>query len=360
MKTNTSKLLTKPSSLLPLVAAVAGITAGAAQASEKLDVASAYSTQNIFGQSAQNISDRISTLTGGEFEFAVHDPGELVPPFEIFNSVSSGAIPAGWTSIAYLSGNLPIANLYGALPFSPPAEAVFSWTSAGEGSELLQKALDPYNVKFLACSYLPQEPGGWFNKEINSTDDLDGLSMRISGLGAQVLNKFGASTQLIPGNEVYLSLERGRVDAAEFSIPQVDKAMGLDEIAEYYYFPGWQQGAGWLALLINQGVWDGYSDAQREQITTACQANIQKEADEVIPAQVETLRELEESSVKVRRFPEEVLTALHGAWEEVRDEQMADSPEFAEAYTSLMEHAEKMQQWHELQTLSGTVNTQGD
>tara|TARA_R110002124_G_scaffold53074_2_gene152198 strand:+ start:743 stop:1825 length:1083 start_codon:yes stop_codon:yes gene_type:complete len=360
MTTKSLGHLTTTARIIPLAAAIAAAAVGTAHASERLDVASAYSTQNLFGQSAKNISERIKMMSSGEFEFAVHDPGELVPPFEIFNSVSSGAIPAGWTSIAYLSGNLPIANLYGALPFSPPAEAVFSWTSAGEGSELLQKALDPYNVKFLACSYLPQEPGGWFNKEINSTDDLNGLSMRISGLGAQVLNKFGASTQLIPGNEVYLSLERGRVDAAEFSIPQVDSAMGLDEIAEYYYFPGWQQGAGWLALLINQSVWDGYSDAQRGQISTACQANIQKEADEVIPAQVETLRELEESGVKIRRFPDEVLNALHDSWDEVRSELMAKSPEFDEAYTSLMEHAEKMQQWHDLQTLPSKTDVQGD
>ncbi|MBZ9566370.1 TRAP transporter substrate-binding protein [Modicisalibacter tunisiensis] len=330
-----------------------------AHASEKLDVASAYSTQNIFGQSAENISKRLDDISGGDFQFTVHDPGDLVPPFEIFSSVSSGAIPAGWTSIAYLSGTLPIANLYGALPFSPSADAVFSWTTAGEGSKLLQKALDPYNVKFLACSYLPQEPGGWFNKEINSTDDLKGLSMRISGLGAKVLNQFGASTQLIPGNEVYLSLERGRVDAAEFSIPQVDHAMGLDEIAKYYYFPGWQQGAGWLALLINQSVWDGYSDARRAQITTACQANIQKEADEVIPAQVDTIRELKKNGVEIRRFPDDVLQALHGAWVDVRDEEMASSPAFAEAYNSLMKHAEKMQQWHDLQALGDVTKEQG-
>ncbi|MEL7982871.1 hypothetical protein AAG584_22770 [Vreelandella titanicae] len=118
--------------------------------------------------------------------------------------------------------------------------------------------------------------------------------------------------------------------------------------------------SSWLALLINQSVWDGYSDAQRGQISTACQANIQKEADEVIPAQVETLRELEESGVKIRRFPDEVLNALHDSWDEVRSELMAKSPEFDEAYTSLMEHAEKMQQWHDLQTLPSKTDVQGD
>ena len=114
MTTKSLGHLTTTARIIPLAAAIAAAAVGTAHASERLDVASAYSTQNLFGQSAKNISERIKMMSSGEFEFAVHDPGELVPPFEIFNSVSSGAIPAGWTSIAYLSGNLPIANLYGA------------------------------------------------------------------------------------------------------------------------------------------------------------------------------------------------------------------------------------------------------
>ncbi len=319
---------------------------------ERLDVASAYSMRNMFGASAERIADQISQLSGDSLKVKVHEPGELVPPFEILNSVSSGAVSAGWSSIAYFAGTLPIANVYGALPFSPSAEAVFSWTSAGEGRELLQKSLDPYGVKVVPCSFLPQEPGGWFNKDISSIDDLKGLSMRISGLGAKVLNKYGATTQLIPGNEVYLALERGRVDAAEFSIPVVDKAMGLHEIATNYYYPGWQQGAGWLALLVNQSVWDGYSDNQRLLIETVCKANIQKEFDEVLPAQIQALKELKEKGVSIKRFPEPVLAELRKGWNEVREGEMQNNPEFKEAYESLLRHSALVDEWYELQHIS--------
>ncbi|MCG7602260.1 TRAP transporter substrate-binding protein [Halomonas sp. McH1-25] len=327
---------------------------------ERLDVASAYSTQNMFGQSAERVASQLKKISGGKAGISIYDPGELVPAFEIFPSVSSGAIPAGWTSIAYLAGTLPIANLYGALPFSPPAEAVFSWTFAGGGLELLQKSLDPYNVKVLPCSFLPQEPGGWFNKEISNIKDLDGLSMRISGLGAKVLNAHGVSTQLIPGNEVYLSLERGRVDAAEFSIPEVDSAMGLPDIAKNYYFPGWQQGAGWLALLINKGVWNSYDESRKAQFEAVCRSNIQEEFNKVIPAQVKTLERLEKNGTLINRFPENVLAELQMTWEEVLQEERERSPDFSEAYKSLIEHAALMDKWYELQALPAPKAIQGE
>jgi|SRR5690554_28070 len=317
----------------------------------RLDVASAFSTQTFFGKSAQNVSGDLETMSDGNVSMRVYDPGELIPAFDILSSVSSGAVPAGWSTIAYFGGTIPVANLYGALPFSPTAEAVFSWTFDGDGRELLQSSLDQYGIKVLPCSYIPQEPGGWFNKEINSTEDFQGLSMRISGLGARVLNKFGASTQLIAGDEVYLALERGRVDAAEFSIPEVDNALGLSEIAENYYFPGWHQGAGWLALLINQSVWDGYSDVQQAQFETACRANIQREFSSVIPKQMEVLDDLRAQGVNVERFSDEILSEMHEVWQAVVEEERNENPAFGEAYDSLMSHAAMIEEWYDLQAL---------
>lgn len=317
----------------------------------KLDVASAFSTQTFFGKSAQNVSNDLEVMSNGTVSMRVYDPGELIPAFDILSSVSSGAVPAGWSTIAYFGGTIPIANLYGALPFSPTAEAVFSWTFDGEGRELLQRSLDPYGIKVLPCSYIPQEPGGWFNKDINSTEDFRGLSMRISGLGARVLNEFGASTQLIAGDEVYLALERGRVDAAEFSIPEVDNALGLSEIAKNYYFPGWHQGAGWLALLINKSVWDGFSNVQQAQFETVCRANIQKEFSAVIPKQVKVLDELRSKGVNVERFSDEILTEMHEVWLTIVEKEKQENPSFGEAYESLMKHAAMIDEWYQLQAI---------
>nr|WP_297460903.1 TRAP transporter substrate-binding protein [uncultured Halomonas sp.] len=333
------------------VATVALTTPALAEGPAKLNTASVFSTQNFLGAGAVRLSEELQKATGGAVSLEVHEPGDLVPPFEVFNSVSSGAIQAGWDWIGYWAGTVPITNLYGALPFGPSPEAFMSWMWAGEGTELLQKAYDPYGVKVLPCFISPQETGGWYNKEINTPEDFEGLSMRISGLGARVLNKLGASTQLIPGGEIYLSLERGRIDATEFSIPQVDAAMGFDEIAKYYYFPGWHQSASWFSLIVNQDVWDEYSDERKAQFETACRATLQWSMAAAPPQQVRTIREIEESGVTVKRFPDPVIEALQNAWVEVRKEEMANNPAFKEAYESLMEHVGLIEAWYELQEL---------
>ncbi|MHB0777250.1 TRAP transporter substrate-binding protein [Halomonas sp. WWR20] len=331
-----------------------------AEGPKQLNVASTFSTQNFLGQGAVHLSKELEAATGGEVSLRVHEPGDLVPPFEVFNAVSSGAIEAGWAWPGYWAGTVPITNLYGGLPFGPSPEAFMSWIWAGEGTELLQKAYDPYGVKVLPCFISPQETGGWYNKEINTPEDFQGLSMRISGLGAKVLNKLGASTQLVPGNEIYLALERGRVDAIEFSAPIVDSAMGFEEIAQYYYFPGWHQGANWNNLLINKDVWDQYSDKRKAQFETACRANVQWALSVGPPEQTRVIRQFKEKGVQVKRFPDEVINALQNAWVEVRQEEMKNAPAFAEAYKSLMDHTALIDEWYELQAMPAPKPVQGE
>lgn len=335
-------------------------TPALAEGPKRLDVASTFSTQNFLGEGAVHLSKELETATSGAVSLRVHEPGDLVPPFEVFNAVSSGAIQAGWAWPGYWAGTVPITNLYGGLPFGPSPEAFMSWMWAGEGLELLQKAYDSYNVKVLPCLIYPQETGGWYNQEINSPEDFKGLSMRISGLGAKVLNKLGASTQLVPGNEIYLALERGRVDAIEFSAPIVDASMGFEEIAKYYYFPGWHQGANWNNLLINKDVWNQYSDERKAQFETACRSNVQWAMSVAPPEQVRVIHQIEEKGVQVRRFPDEVITALQDAWVEVRQDEMQKNPDFKEAYQSLMEHVKLIDEWYELQALPAPKPIQGE
>jgi len=265
--------------------------------------------------------------------------------------VSSGAIPAGWDWIGYWAGTVPVTNLYGALPFGPTPEAFMSWMWSGEGTELLQSAYDDYNVKVLPCFISPQETGGWYNKEINSIKDFDGLRIRISGLGAKVLNKYGASTQLIPGGEIYLALERGRIDATEFSVPQVDQLMGFEEITKYYYFPGWHQSASWFSFIINKDVWNEYDDATKAKFETACRATLQWSMAEAPAEQMRVIGKLKEKGIEVKRFPDEVIAELRKGWNEVRAEEMKNNPRFKEAYESLMEHTQLVKDWYDLQAI---------
>jgi TRAP-type mannitol/chloroaromatic compound transport system substrate-binding protein len=331
--------------------ALALSTAVQADGPSKLDVASTFNTNIFIGAGAERFADELSTVTDGKVKLKVHNPGDLVPGFEVFNSVSSGAIPAGWDWIGYWAGTVPVTNLYGALPFGPTPEAFMSWMWAGEGTEILQSAYDPYNVKVLPCFISPQETGGWYNKEINSIDDFKDLKIRISGLGAKVLNKYGASTQLIPGGEIYLSLDRGRIDATEFSIPQVDQLMGFDEITKYYYFPGWHQSASWFSFIINKDVWNEYDDATKAKFETACRATLQWSMAVAPPEQMRVIAKLEDKGVQVKRFPDKVLKKLRQGWEEVLADEKKNNPLFKKAYESLMEHTKLVNDWYELQAI---------
>ena len=343
--------LNVPAALAAGFTALTLSTAIHAAGPKKLDVASTFNTNIFIGEGAVRFAEELNTVTDGNVELEVHNPGDLVPAFEVFNSVSSGAIPAGWDWIGYWAGTVPVTNLYGALPFGPTPEAFMSWMWSGEGTELLQSAYDDYNVKVLPCFISPQETGGWYNKEINSIKDFDGLRIRISGLGAKVLNKYGASTQLIPGGEIYLALERGRIDATEFSVPQVDQLMGFEEITKYYYFPGWHQSASWFSFIINKDVWNEYDDATKAKFETACRATLQWSMAEAPAEQMRVIGKLKEKGIEVKRFPDEVIAELRKGWNEVRAEEMKNNPRFKEAYESLMEHTQLVNDWYDLQAI---------
>jgi TRAP-type mannitol/chloroaromatic compound transport system substrate-binding protein len=333
------------------------LTAPAAGA-ERLDVASTFGTNNFLGQVALKLGENIETATAGEVTLKVHEPGDLVPAFEVFNAVSTGALPAGWDWIGYWSDTVPVTKFYGSLPFGPDPAVFSGWMWEGGGREILQGAYDPYNVKVLPCLMNAQETGGWFNKEITSVEDYKGLKMRISGLGAKVIEKLGASPQLIPGPEIYTALERGRIDATEFANPLVDQNMGFDEIAEYYYFPGWHQSASWMSLMVNMDVWNGLAPETQAQMELACRATLQWSMAVNTAEQMKALNALRDKGVDVRRLPEPVIAALKETWQEVREEEMAASPLFAEAYESLAAYQALVGEWDRLQAVPRDADSQ--
>lgn len=330
------------------------LTAGPvlAQGPASLDVASTFPKNLTYlGEGAEQLSQLLEDVSGGEIKLRVHGAGDLVPALEVFNAVSSGAVPAGWDWIGYWAGTVPVAGLAGAMPFGPGPEVFLGWMWDGGGLEILQKAYDQYNVQVLPCHLTAPESGGWFNKEINSVEDFEGLKMRISGLGGKVLNRLGASAQLIPGGEIYVALERGRIDATEFSLPIIDQSLGFHEIASYYYFPGWHQPASWNSLIINQDVWNQYTEQQQDQFMAACRANVVWSMSVALDAQKAVLEEFREAGVEVRRFPNEVLAELRSLSQEVLEEEAATDEIFKEAYESLLAYQETANEWLELQEL---------
>lgn len=321
-------------------------------------MAERFDLQSVFGLNVPSIgpspvnwAEKVRLMTAGEIDIKVHGAGDFVPPFEVFGAVSSGAIPMGFDWIGYWAESIPVANLVGSMPFGPTPEIALGWMFEGGGVEIIQKAYDAHGVKVIPRHLVVPEAGGWFSKDINTAEDLRGLNMRIAGLGGQALAKLGANTQLVPAGEIYVSLETGRIDAAEFSAPQLDKGFGFQNIVKSYYFPGWHQPSSWDSIIINMDVWNGFTPEQQTIMVEACKANITENMADQLNAQIEAVEEIEAAGVEIKRFPDEVLAAMRDAANEVMQEEAAKDPIFKEAYESLTAYIDRTARWADLQAL---------
>lgn len=316
-----------------------------------IDVASTFPTDMIFlGDGLKQFAKAVDEASGGDIKVKIHGAGELVPALEVLNAVSSGAVTAGYDWVGYWGGLIPVANLVGALPFGPTPDVLAEWIWEGGGKEIIQKAYDKHNVKFLPCVIVPAEPAGWFNKEIKSAADLQGLKFRIGGLAGRALTKLSVSPQMIPGGEVYVALERGRIDAAEFSLPAIDESIQLNKAAKYYYFPGWHQPSSINSVIFNMNAWNKFSDQQKDQITTACRSSFLWTLTNAVPKQLAALDRMEKDGTVVGRLPDDALEALRKATNEVVEEERKKDPIFDEAYTSLSAYMESAERWRTLQS----------
>lgn len=343
-------------------ATVAGMLAGTA-AAVPFGRASAqtltFQLQSVFpltlpsiGPSPQLWAERVAQMTNGRVRIQVHGAGTFVPPFEVFGAVSSGALDMGFDWIGYWANQIPVANLVGSMPFGPSPDTFLAWMFRGGGLEIIQRAYDRHNVVVLPCHLVVAEAGGWFNREIRAVEDLRGLNMRIAGLGGLAMARLGANTQLIPAAEIFVSLERGRIDAAEFSTPQLDLGLGLQRIARFYYFPGWHQPASWDSIIINRRVWDRLGPDIQRILREAAYAHITFNLIDQLHAQAEALERIRAAGVQIRRFPESVLQALRDASQAVMDEEARRDASFAEALTSLRGYISRVGEWETLQALS--------
>lgn len=340
------------SSCFSAALAAASIAFGASAAkADILDVHMSIPKDLTFlADSAKIMDETLRNMTGGEVGLNLFGSGELVPAGEILESVSTGAIPAGWSFLGQWGGKVPVAQI-GATPFGAGPGELAAWLHVGGGLEIIQRGFDDLNIKVLACHITSPEPGGWFNKEITSVEDFTGLRMRMGGVGARILNEFGASAQFLPASEIYLALERGRIDASEFSLPIIDKDLGFNQIAKFYYYPGWHQPGSVDVLMINMDVWNGMSDQERAMYEAACQVSMAWTLNYAPSAQTPQIEEFEAGGTVVKRFPDEVLLQLRAATDRVLGEEAEKDPIYGEAYRSMKDFVASSKRWTSLQSL---------
>jgi TRAP-type mannitol/chloroaromatic compound transport system substrate-binding protein len=197
------------------------------------------------------------------------------------------------------------------MPFGLTAQEQNAWCYYGGGIEAADKAYNAIGAKFLPLGNTGNQMGGWYNKEINSISDFDGLKIRMPGLGGEVLKSFGANTVLLAGSDVLPALASGAIDATEWIGPAADLGAGLYQAAKYYYNPGWHEPATILDCSIDMFEWEKLDDATREMITVASKAvnlEVLSHFQAVNDSSYQKL--INEHNVQMRQVPDEVMNAL--------------------------------------------------
>ncbi|MFQ1702279.1 TRAP transporter substrate-binding protein [Loktanella agnita] len=326
----------------------AAVISTPAVAQETFEMTSAFGKNlPILGTAAVTFAEKINGISN-DVEFEHFDPGELVPTLEALDAVSNGSVDAAYTTSGYWQGKIPSASLFAAVPFGPEAGEFLAWILYDDGWALFQRMYDEagYDVHVIPCGIIAPETSGWFKNEITAIEDLEGLNMRFFGLGAEVMQRLGVSTSLLASGDIFPALERGAIDATEFSMPAIDQRLGFHNIASFNYFPGWHQPATMFELLINKDRWEDLDDVSQRQIEVACLANITDNYAEGEAINYSAMvQNTEEHGVTIKQWPPEMLDAFEAAWNEVAAELAAEDPLFNEVWADLQEFRAGYKVW---------------
>ena len=265
------------------------------------------------GTGAETWARYINEMSGGRLSVQVYGAGELVPALEVFDAVSQGVAEIGHSASYYWKGKVPEAQWFSTAPFGMTTSEQLGWLYHGGGLDLWQEIYRPYGLVPFPAGSTYVQGGGWFRKEINSVKDLEGLRMRIPGLGGDVLKRVGGTPVLLPGNELLVSMQTGVIDAVEWVGPWNDLAFGFYRAAKNYYFPGWQEPNVVTEGILNEKAYQALPEDLQAVVRNAAQAMTLDMMATYMAHNYSALEALRDKhGVILRRFPKEVLDTLQG------------------------------------------------
>jgi TRAP-type mannitol/chloroaromatic compound transport system substrate-binding protein len=308
------------------------------------------SLDTIFG-GAETVCKIVNEMTGGKFIIEPYAAGEIVPALEVLDAVQNNTVECGHTASYYYIGKNPALVFGTCVPFGLTAQQQNAWLYHGGGLEALHKLYTNFNLINFPAGNTGAQMGGWFKKEIKSLSDLNGLKMRLPGLGGQVMSKLGVNVQNIPGGEVFLALDRGTIDAAEWVGPYDDEKLGLNNAAPFYYYPGWWEPGATLEVQVNLTQWSQLPQEYQAILRAACQVanlNMLSQYDALNGAALERLIA---KGTKLAPFAPEILEAAQKATIEILEENSKE-PSFKEIYDSWKAFQTKILAWNKINELS--------
>jgi TRAP-type mannitol/chloroaromatic compound transport system substrate-binding protein len=303
------------------------------------------SLDTIYG-GAVVFAETLSALSGGRFNITPRAGGELVGGLEVLPAVRDGAVQGGHTASYYYVGETPSVAFGTAVPFGLTYRQQNAWLYEGGGLEIMQQLYaDRFNMIQFPAGNTGVQMGGWWNTEVNSVADIQGLTVRIPGLGGEVMTRLGATVQAIPGGEIFQALDTGAIDAAEWVGPYDDLQLGLNDAAEFYYYPGFWEPGPTLEVQFNLDDFNSWPSIYQDMIRAAARV-----ADTTMMARYDNLNpgaldEIASSGTQVVPYSDEILEAARTAAFEYYDETAAGDQEFADIYNAWNAYRIPIQQW---------------
>jgi TRAP-type mannitol/chloroaromatic compound transport system substrate-binding protein len=306
------------------------------------------SNMPVLGEASEYLAQQLRQLSKGAVILQIFEPGEIVPTFSVSDAVRDGKVEAGYTWLGYDQGKIPSAALLGATPFGLEPWEYMGWWYEGGGRKLAEKLYAPHNIMPLFCGLIGPETAGWFREPLQSLEDIKGLKIRFAGLGGKVFERAGASITMLPGGEIFQALEKGAIDATEYSLPIVDQALGFNRIAKNNYYPGWHQPFTASHLAVNLDVWNKLPAADQALLATTCEATVLRNLAASEGRQGAIIAGFPEIGVTARYLPMDILRELQRVTDLVLDEEAARDPDFHEILKSQRDFSAQYAHWKRL------------
>lgn len=315
----------------------------------KWKIQSAWPVADWHFQNIKGLADKIEKMSGGRMQLELLGPGTVVPISDVLDAVHKGLLDGCHSNAGFLWGKQTamalFANAAGG-PFGLNAEDFLAWMYVGDGlklyNEVFQQTMKLDLVVFPTFGETP-EPLGWFKKPIKSVKDFKGIKFRAAGLAAEVFKEMGMPVVSLAPGEIVPALERGTLDASEYSDPTSDMSAGFHEVRKFYHLPGIHQPTGTMDFIINKKKYDELSADLKAIIEYATMAETLHYTCRMLDRNSQDLQTLvTKHGVTVVESSREILTECLKAWDKVAERRSKENPVFAKVLASQKEFAKRL------------------
>ncbi|MFO7649403.1 MULTISPECIES: TRAP transporter substrate-binding protein DctP [Halomonas] len=322
---------------------------GTAQAQERWTMTTTWPDNLDLIQIDRHWAELVNKLAGDELQIEFRAGGTLMPGTEVFDATETGSIEAAGDWPGYWAGRSPA--------FSPLATTTslfngidyLNWINQWGGFDLYQEVYGDYNMVYLPYGITNNESGFMGRTPIESLADLEGKRLRLSGRDqGRVLEELGGSQVTLAGGEIYQAIERGVIDAGEFSTPGVDYNAGFAEVVEHWSVPGWHQSASVFGVMINKDAWDALSEETQEKLKIAAEATMTWSLAWSERQSTEGTIKFQEAGVQINQLSEEELARIQDITNEVILRGACEDPMHAKVYHSMISYLEHYANWRDI------------